>query len=47
MAIKSLEQWNRKLHYYLGLYFLFRQRGAVRRLAHDGFRAPYSELSEA
>ena len=23
MAIKSLEQWNRKLHYYLGLYFLF------------------------
>jgi hypothetical protein len=23
MAIKALELWNRKLHYYLGLYFLF------------------------
>lgn len=23
MAIKTLELWNRKLHYYLGLYFLF------------------------
>ena len=23
MAIKTVEQWNRKLHYYLGLYFLF------------------------
>jgi hypothetical protein len=23
MAIKTLEVWNRKLHYYLGLYFLF------------------------
>ena len=23
MAAKSLETWNRKLHYYLGLYFLF------------------------
>lgn len=23
MATKSLERWNRKLHYYLGLYFLF------------------------
>jgi hypothetical protein len=23
MAIKSLELWNRKLHYYLGLYFVF------------------------
>jgi hypothetical protein len=23
MATRSLEQWNRKLHFYLGLYFLF------------------------
>jgi len=23
MAVKTLELWNRKLHYYLGLYFLF------------------------
>src|ERR687896_636675 len=23
MATKTLDQWNRKLHYYLGLYFLF------------------------
>lgn len=30
----------------LGLYFLLRQRRAVPRLVHDGFRAPYSELSE-
>ena len=31
----------------LGLYFLFRQRSSVGKLAHDGFRAPYSELAEA
>ncbi len=31
----------------LGLYFLFRQRNGVSKLAHDGFRAKYSELSEA
>lgn len=30
----------------LGLHFLLRQRRAVPRLVHDGFRAPYSELSE-
>jgi hypothetical protein len=30
----------------LGLYFLFRQRRALPELAHDGFRAPYSELAE-
>jgi cation:H+ antiporter len=30
----------------LGLYFLFRQRTALPKLAHDGFKAPYSELAE-